>query len=301
MNDLKDFIKICNNMYAKQIKQIIKMIENNNQLSLSAKNNLCASGELIVDTIKLVNKDCINVVLPSLRNCYEMTLKGIVLDDNAEIRNSYNKIIKLKEKDGMDNVRRYIGENFSKYFYVIEKYELVKKLLGEGILTYVYKSLCRYSHATKVNEFVYIAQKNNDTKDILYIYLTSMLIYPIIILYVDATCTKLHEFELAEKVIAIYSIITLNILNILLMYKGEIDKISDLSKKILGKPDEFFKIRIENEKRLYSYCIEDYKKSLEKEQISNEEINKIINEYWKYFFTTKQISRLNEIAKQIYR
>ena len=93
MEDLKDFLKICNNMYAKQIKQIIKMIENNNQLSLSAKNNLCASGELIVDTIKLVNKDCINVVLPSLRNCYEMTLKGIVLDDNAEIRNSYNKII----------------------------------------------------------------------------------------------------------------------------------------------------------------------------------------------------------------
>ena len=39
MEDLKDFIKICNNMYAKQIKQIIKMIENSNQLSISPKDN----------------------------------------------------------------------------------------------------------------------------------------------------------------------------------------------------------------------------------------------------------------------
>ena len=298
MEDLKDFIKICNNMYAKQIKQIIKIIENSNQLSFSAKNNLCASGELIVDTIKLVNKDCINVVLPSLRNCYEMTLKGIVLDDNVEIRNSYNKIIKLKEKDGMDNVRRFIGENFSKYFYVIEKDENFKKILGEGVLTYVYKTLCRYSHATKVNEFVYIARKDDKTREILNIYLVSMLLYPIILLYVDAVCTKLSEHELDESLLVIYSIITLNILNLILKYKSEIAMIKGLSKKILGEPDELFKIRIENEKNLYSYGIEDYKKNIENEQVSSEELRKIIDNYLQRFFTTKQINRLNEIVQR---
>ena len=298
MEDLKDFLKICNNMYAKQIKQIIKMIENNNQLSLSAKNNLCASGELIVDTIKLVNKDCINVVLPSLRNCYEMTLKGIVLDDNVEIRNSYNKIIKLKEKDGMDNVRRFIGENFSKYFYVIEKDENFEKILGEGVLTYVYKTLCRYSHATKVNEFVYIAQKDDKTREILNIYLVSMLLYPIILLYVDAVCTRLNEFELDEGISAVYSIITLNILNLILKHKIEINMINDVSKKILGEPDELLKIRIENEKNLYSFGIEDYKNNIKNEQVLSKEFSRIINNYLKRFFTIKQINKLNEIVQR---
>lgn len=298
MNDLKEFIKICNNMYIKQINKIIKLIKENITLSCSTKNNLIASGELIVDTIKLMNKDCMNVVLPSLRNCYEMTLKGIVLDDNAEIKNSYNKIIKLKEKDGMDNVRRFIGENFSKYFYVIEKDENFEKILGEGILTYVYKILCRYSHATKVNEFVYIAQKDDKIKEILKIYLISMLIYPIIELYVDAVCTKLNKFELDESLLVIYSIITLSIFYLILKNKTAIAMIDDLSKKILGEPEGLLKIRLENEKVLYSYDIEDYKKNIKDEQVSSEEFSKIINNYLQRFFTIKQLNRLGEIIQR---
>jgi len=298
MNDLKEFIKICNNMYIKQINKIIKLIKKDITLSCSTKNNLIASGELIVDTIKLMNKDCMNVVLPSLRNCYEMTLKGIVLDNNAKIKNSYNKIIKLKEKDGMDNVRRFIGENFSKYFYVIEKDENFEKILGEGILTYVYKILCRYSHATKVNEFVYIAQKDDKIKEILKIYLISMLIYPIIELYVDAVCTKLNKFELDESLLVIYSIITLSIFYLILKNKTAIAMIDDLSKKILGEPDGLLKIRLENEKVLYSYDIEDYKKNIKDEQVSSEEFSKIINNYLQRFFTIKQLNRLDEIIQR---
>lgn len=113
MDDLKEFIEICDKMYIKQIKKILILIENNGDLGNSVKNNLISSGELIIDIIKFMKKGSINVALPCLRNVYEMTLKGIVLDDNDEIRNSYNKIIKKKEKDSMDNVRRFIGERFS--------------------------------------------------------------------------------------------------------------------------------------------------------------------------------------------
>lgn len=124
-------------MYIKQIKNILKLIENSNIYN-STKNNLIASGELIINILKLMEIENINVALPCLRNVYEMTLKAICLEDNKEIYYSYNKILKKTENDGMDKVRRYIGENFNKYFSIIEREENFEKVLGEGILTYIY-------------------------------------------------------------------------------------------------------------------------------------------------------------------
>ena len=163
MDELNKFIKICNKMYVKQIKNIFKLIENSNIYN-STKNNLIASGELIINILKLMETENINVALPCLRNVYEMTLKAICLDDNSEIYDSYNKILKKIENDGMDKVRRYIGENFNKYFSIIEREENFEKVLGEGILTYIYKTLCRYAHATKVNEFVYLIEKKENLR-----------------------------------------------------------------------------------------------------------------------------------------
>ena len=94
MDKLNKYIRINNRMYIRQIKKIIKRIKNKKNIGDACKNNLCASGELIIDTIKLMEKDQVNVALPCLRNIYEMTLKAIVLDDNQEILDSYNKIIK---------------------------------------------------------------------------------------------------------------------------------------------------------------------------------------------------------------
>ena len=74
--------------------------------------------------------------------------------------------------------------------------------------------------------------------------------------------------------------------------------IDDLSKKILGEPDGLLKIRLENEKVLYSYDIEDYKKNIKDEQVSSEEFSKIINNYLQRFFTIKQLNRLGEIIQR---
>lgn len=136
MNELKDFIKICNKIYIKQIKIILISLEDSN-IDNCVKNNLSASGELIINILKLMEKGNINIALPCLRNVYEMTLKSIVLEDNEKIKNSYHKIFKKIEKDKMSEVRKYIGENFNKYFYVLENDEIFVNILGEGILTYI--------------------------------------------------------------------------------------------------------------------------------------------------------------------
>ena len=91
MGELKELIKTCNGMYIKQIKKILKHIEKAD-LEISRTNNLCASGELIIEVLKLFEKDKIKVVLSYLRNIYEMTLKAVTLDGNKEIKDSYNKI-----------------------------------------------------------------------------------------------------------------------------------------------------------------------------------------------------------------
>lgn len=85
----------------------------------SCKNNLCAAGELLISIMKMIETNNVNVALPCLRSVYEMLLKAIILEDNQNMRESYNKIIKDTEKDRMSEVRKYVGENFNKYFSII--------------------------------------------------------------------------------------------------------------------------------------------------------------------------------------
>ena len=91
MDELNEIVKIFNRMYIRVIKKLLKKLEKSN-LKDSCRNNLMASGELIIEILKLCEKDKINVVLPCLRNVYEMTLKAVTLDGNKEIKDSYNKI-----------------------------------------------------------------------------------------------------------------------------------------------------------------------------------------------------------------
>lgn len=296
MEQLKEFIYICNKMYIKQLKNILKILENSN-LQNSCSNNLCASGELIINILQLMEKEKINVALPCLRNAYEMTLKAIVLEDNKEIYESYNKIFKKVDKDGMDKVRRYIGNNINRYFSIVERENIFENILEEGILTYIYKTLCRYAHATKVNEFVYLAQKNNNIKDILNYCLITFLIYPIILMYIDAVCTKLSLEELQNETCIIYTIITFNLINILLKNENKIEEIKNFSEKIIGEPDKLFRIRTEKERELIIYYTKESTELLENGNIQKSELNKFLEYYLKKYFTKKQLEKLNEIIK----
>ena len=212
---------------------------------------------------------------------------------------SYNKIIKDTEKDRMSEVRKYVGENFNKYFSIIEKDEIFENTLGEGILTYIYKCLCRYSHATKVNEFVYLIEKENDLKELFNLYLSLSLVYQIILVYIDAVCTKLKLEKLNNEVFLVSGIIFLNTINVLVILKSKIEDIKDYSKKILGEPDDLFRIRIEEEKELSTFFIEDIKTQIEDINVPKKIVDNYCNKVLRKYFTQKQLEKIDVVIKSL--
>lgn len=298
MDKINEIIKIYDKMYIKQIKKILKVLEEQDNMVNLCKNNLYASGELLISIMKMIETNHVNVALPCLRNVYEMLLKAIILEDNQDMMESYNKIIKDIEKDRMSEVRKYVSKNFNKYFSIIEKDEIFENTLGEGILTYIYKCLCRYSHATKVSEFVYLIEKN-DLKGLFNLYLSLFLVYQIVLLYIDAVCTKLNLEKLNNEIFLVSGIIFLNTINVLTILKSKIEDIKEYSKKILGEPDDLFKIRIEEEKELSTFFIEGIKTEIESINVQKEIVDNYCKIFLKKYFTQKQLEKIDKIIKSI--
>ncbi len=299
MDKINEIIKIYDKMYIKQIKKILKVLEEQDNMVNSCKNNLYASGELLISIMKMIETNHVNVALPCLRNVYEMLLKAIILEDNQDMMESYNKIIKDIEKDRMSEVRKYVSKNFNKYFSIIEKDEIFENTLGEGILTYIYKCLCRYSHATKVSEFVYLIEKENDLKGLFNLYLSLFLVYQIVLLYIDAVCTKLNLEKLNNEIFLVSGIIFLNTINVLTILKSKIEDIKEYSKKILGEPDDLFKIRIEEEEELSTFFIEGIKTEIESINVQKEIVDNYCKIFFKKYFTQKQLEKIDKIIKSI--
>jgi len=299
MDKINEIIKIYDKMYIKQIKKILKVLEEQDNMVNSCKNNLYASGELLISIMKMIETNHVNVALPCLRNVYEMLLKAIILEDNQDMMESYNKIIKDIEKDRMSEVRKYVSKNFNKYFSIIEKDEIFENTLGEGILTYIYKCLCRYSHATKVSEFVYLIEKEDDLKGLFNLYLSLFLVYQIVLLYIDAVCTKLNLEKLNNEIFLVSGIIFLNTINVLTILKSKIEDIKEYSKKILGEPDDLFKIRIEEEKELSTFFIEGIKTEIESINVQKEIVDNYCKIFFKKYFTQKQLEKIDKIIQSI--
>lgn len=299
MDKINEIIKIYDKMYIKQIKKILKVLEEQDNMVNSCKNNLYASGELLISIMKMIETNHVNVALPCLRNVYEMLLKAIILEDNQDMMESYNKIIKDIEKDRMSEVRKYVSKNFNKYFSIIEKDEIFENTLGEGILTYIYKCLCRYSHATKVSEFVYLIEKEDDLKGLFNLYLSLFLVYQIVLLYIDAVCTKLNLEKLNNEIFLVSGIIFFNTINVLTILKSKIEDIKEYSKKILGEPDDLFKIRIEEEKELSTFFIEGIKTEIKSINVQKEIVDNYCKIFFKKYFTQKQLEKIDKIIKSI--
>lgn len=156
MQRVEERINIANKIYIKNIKKQINTIKKS-EFREEVKNNLSMAGELLIDSIFMFNKKKTIASISLLRNVYEMTLKGIVLDKNEEIFNSYQIIKKSgkSDKDNSSKIRKFIGENFKEYFYVLENDESFNNIYGNGVLTYLYDKLCSYSHASKIMEELY--------------------------------------------------------------------------------------------------------------------------------------------------
>ena len=291
MKNIKEIIKISNMMYKREIRKLMRNIIANNMLEES-KNNLCIAGELIIENLKLLEHNKTMIALSSLRNIYESTLKGIVFDKNSDIRDSYNKIEKDKDDDGMKNVRYIIGNDYNNYFRVIENDPRIKNYFDKGILTYIYDNLCKFSHCTKVNEIVYLLQKENQLKEIFDIYITLFLIYPIILLYMDAICTKLDIKNTIEEMVLIYSITLLNILIILINYKDIVNEMNNFFKGKIDFSNQLLFNKIEKEKEFVEQCSKEINVELERTKSSKIDVINI-ECIFKRYFSNKELEIYN--------
>ena len=66
-------------------------------------------------------------------------------------------------------------------------------------------------------------------------------------------------------------------MNVLAILKSKIEDIKDYSEKILGEPDDLFKIRIKEEKELSTFFIEDIKTQIESINVQKEIIDNYCN------------------------
>lgn len=284
MQRVEEIIKITNKIFIRNIKKQIKEIKKTSFID-EVKNNLSMAGELLIDSINMCKNKKLISSISLLRNVYEMTLKGIVVDKDSEIYDSY-KIIKKKQKinkDSSKEVREYIGKNFGQFFYMIENDEIFHRIYGAGILTYLYDKLCNYSHASIIMEELYkIENKEKIIEQMIYIF----LIYTMLFFYMDAICVKMKQLDVTENTCIFYSIVTLYIFcewknneeefNKLRKYGDTIDLSIDLNKEYYSKEKELVlhiaqqiqdeKIIIDEnneiDKRLKKYCGENYYKKI---------------------------------------
>ena len=125
------------------------------------------------------------------------------------------------------------------------------------------------------------------------------LVYQIILVYIDAVCTKLKLGKLNNEVFLVSGIIFLNTINVLVILKSKIEDIKDYSKKILGEPDDLFRIRIEEEKELSTFFIEDIKTQIEDINVPKKIVDNYCNKVLRKYFTQKQLEKIDVVIKSL--
>lgn len=262
MQKIGEIINIANKVFVKNIKKQIKEIKDS-QFRDEVKNNLSMAGELMIDSIYMFNKKKIIAAISVLQNVYEMTLKGIVIDKNEEIFNSYQIIKKSGklDKDNSSKVRKFIGENFKEYFYVLENDESFNNIYGSGVLTYLYDKLCSYSHASKIMEELY---KIKNDEVIVEQMICIFLLYSMVIFYMDATSVKLNRTNISEATCIFYTIIVAYTFYDWTINKDELNKLQKYN-KIIDFSIDLNQDYYNKEKKLTNHITQEIQKELQKE------------------------------------
>ena len=210
MQSVEERINIANKVFIKNIKKQIKYINETN-LNEEVKNNLAMAGELLISSINMYKRGETLESLSLLRNVYEMTLKGVVLDKNPEMLKAYKTINKAKneEKDSSSEIRYFIAEKFNEYFYVIKKDELFDRIFNKGVLTYLYDNLCQFSHASIIMEALYKMEKE---EVVIRQAVCIFYVYVMVVFYMDATSVKINKLKESKNTILFYSYIFSSVL-----------------------------------------------------------------------------------------
>ena len=267
MQKIEEIINIANKVFVKNIKKQIKKIKDS-QFRDEVKNNLSMAGELLIDSIYMFNKKKTIAAISILRNVYEMTLKGIVLDKNEEIFNSYQIIKKSgkADKDNSSKIRKFIGENFKEYFYVLENDESFNNIYGNGVLTYLYDKLCSYSHSSKIMEELYKIKKDEIIVNQM---ICIFLLYVMVVFFMDATSVKLNRTNISEATFIFYTIIVAYSFYDWTLNKDELNKLQKYN-EIIDLSIDLNQDYYQKEKELTSYITGEIQKEI-KQDISIEE------------------------------
>ena len=267
MQKIEEIINIANKVFVKNIKKQIKKIKDS-QFRDEVKNNLSMAGELLIDSIYMFNKKKTIAAISILRNVYEMTLKGIVLDKNEEIFNSYQIIKKSgkADKDNSSKIRKFIGENFKEYFYVLENDESFNNIYGNGVLTYLYDKLCSYSHSSKIMEELYKIKKDEIIVNQM---ICIFLLYVMVVFFMDATSVKLNRTNISEATCIFYTIIVAYSFYDWTLNKDELNKLQKYN-EIIDLSIDLNQDYYQKEKELTSYITGEIQKEI-KQDISIEE------------------------------
>lgn len=267
MQIIEERINIANKIFVKNIKKQINVIKKSH-FREEVKNNLSMAGELLIDSIYMFNKKKVIAAISVLRNVYEMTLKGIVIDKNEEIFNSYQIIKKSGkvDKDNSSKVREFIGKNFKEYFYALENDESFNNIYGNGVLTYLYDRLCSYSHASKIMEEIYKIQKDEVIVEEM---ICIFLLYTMIVFYIDASSVKLNRTNISEATCLFYTTVVIYTCYDWTTNKDEFNKLQKYN-KIMDFSIDLNQKYYNKEKALISYMIGEIQKEI-KQDISKEE------------------------------
>ena len=267
MQKIGEIINIANKVFVKNIKKQIKKIKDS-QFRDEVKNNLSMAGELLIDSIYMFNKKKTIAAISILRNVYEMTLKGIVLDKNEEIFNSYQIIKKSgkADKDNSSKIRKFIGENFKEYFYVLENDESFNNIYGNGVLTYLYDKLCSYSHSSKIMEELYKIKKDEIIVNQM---ICIFLLYVMVVFFMDATSVKLNRTNISDATCIFYTIIVAYSFYDWTINKDELNKLQKYN-EIIDLSIDLNQDYYQKEKELTSYITGEIQKEI-KQDISIEE------------------------------
>lgn len=267
MQKVEEKINVANKIFIKNIKKQIRAIEKS-QFREEVKNNLSMAGDLLIDSICLWNKRKKITAISLLRNVYEMTIKGIVIDKNEEIFNSYQIIKKSgkADKDNASKVRKFIGENFKEYFYILENDESFKNIYGSGVLTYLYDKLCSYSHASKIMEELY---KIKEDELIVEQMICVFLLYTMVVFYMDATSVKLKKTNISEATCIFYTTVVAYTFYDWTINKDELNKLQKYN-KIIDFSIDLNQDYYNKEKELISYITGEIQKVL-KQDVNIEE------------------------------
>ena len=115
--------------------------------------------------------------------------------------------------------------------------------------------------------------------------------------FIDIVIKRLEKLN--NEIFLVSGIIFLNTMNVLTTLKTKIEDIKNYSKKILGEPDDLFKIRIEEEKKLSTFFIEDIKTQIEDINVPKKIVDNYCNKVLRKYFTQKQLEKIDVVIKSL--